>query len=284
MSGMSGSFPGPGAIPMDETSPSLTIKVGVSRMTFALHRGRSIWTMRSIATPPTVPFPVEQIRSVLAGLIGDDSATAVPGALVCVVPEIQKIIFAAWKDFSRIDLQLFSPERAPFTVEYRPPESLGTDRSAAVWGALDRFGESLGKTFMVADFGTHTVTTVCHEGLVLGGSIAPGLALERGAIGGGRVILESDPFLRNSLNRIDFLHGRRGIGRSTAEGIESGVVLGSVAAVEGLKRRAELEIGLPVTLVLTGGFSGFLAPLFFPDVLVNRQLVHHGAWKFLSCS
>jgi type III pantothenate kinase len=201
-----------------------------------------------------------------------------------VIPELEESICRAWKMSTGGDLRLFDPECAPFTLDYHPPGTLGRDRSAAIWGALDRFGEALGKTFMVADFGTHTVTTVWHEGCVLGGSIAPGIVLQRKSVGGGRLTLVPGMERKEGQAKLDRFHDKGGIGRSTVEGIEAGVVLGSVAAVEGLRKRVEREFGQPVSLVLTGGFACRISPFFSQGVFRNRQLVHYGALKFLSCS
>lgn len=269
---------------MECETVTVTIKVGVTRTTLARHRGSVIESMRSSPTPLSKNDSVVWMKSLISGLLGEVFDKRIEGALVCVIPELEGSVCRAWKMSTGGDLRLFDPACAPFTLDYRPPGALGRDRSAAIWGALDRFGAALGKAFMVADFGTHTVTTVWHEGCVLGGSIAPGLALQRKSVGGGRVILVPGTEGKEGRKKLDRFHDKRGFGQSTSESIEAGVVLGSVAAIEGLRRRVERELGQPVSLVLTGGFACRLSPLFSQGVFRNRQLVHYGAWKFLSCS
>jgi len=259
----------------------LTIKVGVSRTTLARHRGGVIDRIRCTATPARGTGLGQWIENLVPPLSGGCPSGSVAGVLVSVLPDLSGDICRAFMDLTGCDLKIFDPAHAPFSIGYRPPEALGRDRSAAVWGALERFGEALGKSFMVADFGTHTVTTVFHEGRILGGSIAPGIVLQERGIGGERVSLDTGRGGEASV-RHPLLRGEWGIGDSTADGIRTGIVLGSVGAVESLKRRAERDLGRPVSLVLTGGLACLLAPLFSCGFFLNRQLVHHGAWKFLS--
>lgn len=277
-----GGDPGPGSLA--GVQGGVTIKVGMSRMTMALHRTHEgkerIEAMRWAPTPARGhemgPFVGEALRSLLTRTAG----RGCPGALVPVVPGIRDPLSLEWESLTGFPLRLYSPLKAPFGIDYEPAEALGLDRSAAVWGALDRFGERLGNSFMVADFGTHTVTTVFHEGRILGGSIAPGIPLQRGEVGGGRVRL--DGILQDDVRGKARFRGEE-IGRSTAGSLDAGILLGTVLAVEGLKGRAENRLGRSIGLVVTGGLSCLLAPLLSSSFFHNRQLVHHGAWKFLSC-
>lgn len=254
----------------------ITIKVGLSRISVALHEGDRILRMRTWKTPP--PGEAESLRPFFSALWPDISSKDIPSALVCVVPDLAEPVALLWEARSGQRPDPFFLSHAPFSVDYRPPESLGADRGAAVWGALVCFGEILDPAFMVADFGTHTVTTVCFEGRLLGGAILPGLSLMEKSLGAGRVNLSGKGRLldRERLSRC------RALGRSTGDGVFSGVVLGSVLAVEALGRRAEEELGVPLRIVLTGGMAPVVAPLFKSEVLVSRQVVHYGAWSFLS--
>ena len=262
---------------MADPGRGVTIKVGLSRISVALHEGERIRRIKTLATP-TPP----ESRNALSGFFGplwqDQRLKNLPAVLVCVVPDLSPIVSAQWSERSGRPPEIFSLSGAPFVVDYCPPETLGLDRIAAVWGALARFGESLGPAFMVADFGTHTVTTVLCRGRLLGGAILPGLSLMEKSLGAGRVDLVRGMGL---LGR-ERIAGARGVGRSTGEGVFAGVVLGSIEAVSGLGRRAEEELGEPLRIVLAGGLSRLVAPLFPQEILVNRQAIHYGAWKFLA--
>ena len=263
---------------MNRPVGGVTIKVGLSRISVALHREGSILRMRTLATPPA--GDLAGLAAFFAHLWPDLPEGDLPAALVCVVPDLAEPVSRLWEERSGHRPEMFSLVGAPFAVDYRPPESLGPDRGAAVRGALGRFGKALGSAFMVADFGTHTVTTVFSGGHLLGGAILPGLSLMERSLGAGRVTLSGGGRL---LDRERLTRGRA-LGRSTVDSVFSGVVLGSVLAVAGLGKRAEEELGVPLRIVLTGGLSPVVAPLFGPEALANRQAVHYGAWSFLSRS
>ncbi len=173
---------------MAEGGRGVTIKVGLSRISVALHEGDRILRMTTLATP--LPPEARTALSAFFGTLWPDlSLKTLSAVLVCVVPDLSEIVSSQWGERSGRPPEIFTLSGAPFVVDYRPPETLGADRVAAVWGALVRFGESLGPAFMVADFGTHTVTTVLCRGRLLGGAILPGLPLMEKALGAGRVDL-----------------------------------------------------------------------------------------------
>lgn len=261
---------------MSERQASVTIKVGVSRMSVAFHQGAGITRLAHWPTPTADDS--ETFRAFFGSLWSDLSLKDLPAALVCVVPDLRRWVRASWRERTGKEPIDFSLEDAPFHVAYRPPESLGADRAACVWGVLAHFGETIGNSFVVADIGTHTVATVCVSGELLGGGILPGLFLMQKSLGGGRV----DQLRGKDVLRKELIRRAPVVGMTTEEGIFAGVVGGSVDAVLGLRRRAEETYKRSLPIVLTGGLSWLVTPLFPPRVLVNRQLLHYGARSFLA--
>lgn len=257
----------------------ITVKVGLSRISVALHGAGGVVAIRTTGTP--VRGEGERLAEFFSSLWPDLDLNGLPGALVSVVPDLSPALERLWRARFGTLLRPFDLSRAPFSSEDYSFGALGADRGASIWGAVARHGPRLGQSFMVADFGTHTVTTVLCRGRILGGMILPGLGLTIGAVGGGRVLQEQrEAPGRGSLVPSE-LRGLRAIARGTREGILSGAVLGSVAAVEGLRSRAEREVEEPLGLVLTGGLSPLLARFFSQNPPVDRQLLHHGARCFL---
>lgn len=260
---------------------AVTVKVGLSRLSVALHGAAGIVAIRTFPTPQR-ERPEEVVR-LLEGLWPGRFPGEVPGALVSVVPDLTPVLLREWRRIFGRSLESFDGSRAPFPIDYRPAASLGADRTAAVCGACSRLGGQLGESFMVADFGTHTVTTVLCRGRLVGGAILPGISLMQGAIGAGRVLSGATSSGRLGAGWMKTRDLRRvsALGGGTREGVRAGTVLGTVAAVEGLRQRAEKESGTPLSLVLTGGLSPLLARFFFGAPEVSRQLLHHGARCFL---
>ena len=261
---------------MPKRSAGVTIKVGISRISVAFHQQGKIVRIRTCPTPTT--DHETSLRSFFTLLWMDLPPQDLEAVLVCVVPDLKNLVKALWIERSQQSVVDFSLERSRLIVDYHPPEGLGNDRIAAAWGAFDRLENRVGSSFVIADFGTHTVLTVCQERHLLGGAILPGIHLMARCIGAGRVTLIDEAHL---LTKDKIISGKA-IGSSTEEGIFSGVVMGSVEAVLGLRKNAEDELGEHLPMILTGGLAYFIAPLFPSGVHINRQLLHYGAWRFLA--
>ncbi len=131
--------------------------------------------------------------------------------------------------------------RSGMPILYDNPKEVGADRIANAVAAFDLHG---GPTIVV-DFGTATtVDATSARGEYLGGAILPGIEISLDAL-----------FERAAaLSRVTVVEPRRVIGKSTVESIQSGVFYGFGAAVDGLCRRFEEDLG-PCTVVSTGGLG-----------------------------
>ena len=143
--------------------------------------------------------------------------------------------------------------RTGMPIRYDNPREIGADRlvnSVAIW---DRYG---GPSICV-DFGTAVnFDVVSHDGEYLGGVLVPGVEIsldaltERGA----------------KLPKIDLAPPRATIGKSTVEAIRAGVIYGYAAAVDGIIRRIEDELGDDeVDVIATGGLAQHIVP--FTDTI-----------------
>lgn len=141
------------------------------------------------------------------------------------------------------------------------PKEVGADRVANAVAAFDLFG---GPT-VVVDLGTATTfDAVSARGEYLGGAISPGVEI------GSEALVDKAAALR----RVELVEApRHVIGRGTVEAIQSGVLHGCAALVEGMCRRFEDELG-PSTVVATGGLAQLVTPL-------TAVIDHHEPWLTL---
>jgi type III pantothenate kinase len=145
-------------------------------------------------------------------------------------------------------------------VRYENPREVGPDRIANAIGALDKYEPPI----IVVDFGTATTfDAISAKGEYLGGAIIPGIEISLDALIGRAALLR----------RVELVEPATVIGRTTVESIQSGVVYGIVAQVDGLCARFEEELG-PSTVVATGGLSNLIAPL-------SSRIAHHEPWLTL---
>ncbi|HLK44728.1 MAG TPA: type III pantothenate kinase, partial [Acidimicrobiales bacterium] len=128
--------------------------------------------------------------------------------------------------------------------------------------AFDLYG---GPTIVV-DLGTATTfDAISEHGEYLGGAIAPGVAIS----------LEALYAHAAALRAVELVEPRGVIGQSTEEAIQSGVLFGFAAQVDGMCARVAAALG-PSTVLATGGLSGLIAPYTSAVDHVEPWLTLHG--------
>lgn len=141
------------------------------------------------------------------------------------------------------------------------PREVGADRIVNALAAFQRYGGPC----IVIDFGTATTyDVVSAKGEFLGGAIAPGVQVSN------RVLATATA----RLPQVELHAPRSPIGRNTVEAIQSALVYGTAAEVDGMIDRIQAEIGDDAVVVATGG----LAPVVMPYC---RHRLEHDPWLTL---
>lgn len=126
-----------------------------------------------------------------------------------------------------------------------PPE-VGADRLVNSVAAYHRYGGPC----IAIDFGTATnFDVVSAAGEYLGGALAPGMIIALEALANRAARLFS----------VDLVLPSRAIGKNTVEAMQSGLVLGYLAMIEGMVTRIQEELGEPATVIVTGGYAEIFA-------------------------
>jgi type III pantothenate kinase len=140
------------------------------------------------------------------------------------------------------------------------PKEVGADRIVNALGAFSKYGGPA----IVVDFGTATTFDAISEaGEYLGGAIAPGIQIS------ARALYERAA----RLPRIELSAPRSVVGKNTVESLQSGIVFGYSAMVDGMVERLAKELGTP-TVIATGG----LATMVIEEC---RTIDHHDPWLTL---
>jgi type III pantothenate kinase len=127
------------------------------------------------------------------------------------------------------------------------PREVGADRVVNALAAFERYGGPC----IVIDFGTATTyDAVSEKGEFLGGVIAPGVQTKNASLARETA----------RLPLVELQTPRGVIGKNTIEAIQSALLFGSAAEVDGVVDRMRKELGGTATVVATGG----LAPLVVP--------------------
>ncbi len=193
---------------------------------------------------------------ILRGLLTGDGITTdqITGlAVCCVVPQVRAAIHEMGSQLFDVTPLFIEPGiKTGLPILTDNPQEVGADRIVAAVAAYARHG---GPTIVV-DFGTATTfDAISSGGEDLGGVIAPGIGIGAEAL-----------FQRAAkLPRVELTRPRHVIGRNTVTSIQSGLLHGYAALVEGLVQRIGLELAPPdgtgITVVATGGHAATLAGL-----------------------
>lgn len=126
------------------------------------------------------------------------------------------------------------------------PHEVGADRIANAVGAMEAYGYPVA----VVDFGTATnIDIVDADARYRGGIISPGLETSAVAL-----------FSRAArLSAVDLEFPATTLGTNTKTAVQSGLLLGEAAKVDGLMQRIFVELGYSMPVVATGGLSELIA-------------------------
>ena len=154
----------------------------------------------------------------------------------------------------------------------KPPTHGGTEKAVCLFSLeqiarVNADGHDLYPgASIVVDLGTATTfDVVSDKGEYLGGAISPGVAISLDALYSHAAALRS----------VELVEPRSVIGRSTVESIQSGVLYGFAAQVDGMVERIWREVG-ESRVIATGGLAGLIAPRTQHVKFVEPWLTLHG--------
>ena len=128
----------------------------------------------------------------------------------------------------------------------RTPREVGADRIVNAVAAFDK----LGKGCIVVDFGTATTwDVVTAKGEYAGGVIAPGISISAEALYSHAA----------KLPRVEIARPDSVLGRNTVASMQSGLVFGYAAMVDGVVERIRVECGRELHCIATGGLATLIA-------------------------
>jgi type III pantothenate kinase len=228
----------------------LAIDVGNTNVTLALFEGERLvadWRVTSHRerTADEMAIEVRQLFE-LRGLELD----IVDGVVISsVVPNLNPALLEASRRYLDCEPVMVGPGvKTSVRIRYDNPKDVGADRIANALAAYTRYGGPV----VVIDFGTAvTYDAINAEGDYLGGAISPGVQISLDALVSHTAMLRRvEPIAPDSV-----------IGRNTVASIQSGLVWGFVAQVEGMVARMVAELGGTAKVVATGGQAALVADL-----------------------
>ncbi len=175
-------------------------------------------------------------------------------SISCVVPPLRAVFDQLSRQYLRVEPLMVGPHtRSGVTLSVDNPSEVGADRVVNAAATHHLYG---GPAIAIA-FGTATVfDCVSAHGEYLGGAIAPGIV----------TALESLTRSAAQLYQVELVRPPRAIGTNTVHTMQSGLILGYAALVEGLVARLKAEMTpaeedqQAVKVIATGGLVEVITP------------------------
>lgn len=231
----------------------LAVDLGNTNITFGLYRQSEL--VACFRAETKLDLNVDDYGALLSETLARSSLRGgeVEASIISsVVPALTDVLSAAIsKCCAHLDqgqpLVVGRSVHVDMPVRYDNPAELGSDRLVnAVAGY-----HAVRNAVIVVDFGTATkFDCVSAAGEYLGGAIAPGIRVSLDAL------LQQTAKLRS----IELEPPRHSIGGSTIESMQSGLIYGHAALVDGLVDRLRNELGSNAAVIGTGGLASLVAP------------------------
>ncbi len=246
----------------------LAVDIGNTNITLGGYSGGEIKFVSRLATDPrrTSDQYAVEIYDIMR-LSGSDVAELSGAVIASVVPAVGTALKCAIKRLTDLDAVVIGPGvKTGVNIKIDNPAQLGADLVAGAAGVVDKYKMPC----IVIDMGTATTLSVLDEnGTFLGGSIAAGVGLTLKALTSNTALLSEIPIEAP----------KNVIGRNTVESMQSGLVLGTAAMIEGLVARIEEEMGQSCTVVATGGRAREIVSHCSKEIILDDNLLLDGLIK-----
>ena len=200
------------------------------------------------------------------------SPSEVRNISICtVVPEVlHSVRNACWKYFNITPFVLQAGAKTGLNIKYRDPLELGADRIANAIAVTHLFKK---ENIILVDMGT--ATTFCainNKKDFLGGAIIPGIKISMSS-------LETNT---SKLPTVEIIQRDQCLGRSTVEGIQSGLYYGTLGSIKEIIAQLQSEAfeNHPTRVIGTGGFASLFSNqnIFdneIPDLILQGLYLAH---------
>lgn len=184
--------------------------------------------------------------------------------IASVVPSVGKQVSQAVSKLCQIVPLMLGPGvKTGLNIKIDNPAQLGADLVAGAVGAIDNYTMPC----VVIDMGTaSTMSVLDKNGSFLGGVISAGVRLTLKALTENTALLSSIPIEAP----------KSVIGANTTESMQSGLVYGTAAMLDGILEKITDELGEKPTVVATGGLSKEIITHCKNNIIYNENLLLEG--------
>lgn len=243
----------------------LTIDIGNTNINLGIFSGDTLTMSARLATERQKTADQFAIDFVNIFSVYNIKVADIEGSVISsVVPEITVHIKNAVKRLTGKRVIVLSPGvKTGLNIMIDNPAQLGADLAAGAVGAAVKYPLPA----FVVDLGTATKIFAVDENRGFRGCmIAPGVAISVKALTDTSSLLPA----------ISLEPPKKACGTNTIESMQSGIVLGTAAMIDGLLDRFAEELGEPKTIIATGGLSSFITPVCKREMIYDGDLILKG--------
>jgi type III pantothenate kinase len=236
----------------------LTIDIGNTTTVFGLfEKDRLVWRGY---LPTDASRPARMAADWLTAELASrhhDPATIAGTALASVVPAATAAAGEAVRLVCGKEPLQADRRNIGLALAVDQPETVGTDRLVCALAASSCYASPLA----VIDLGTATTISILdQQGRFIGGMISPGLQTAADALHQAAAQLPALNLASISRQTASLPLEIPLIGASTAACIRSGLIRGAAAMIDSLSDQIEVQLGRPVSRIVTGGLAGLVLP------------------------
>lgn len=191
----------------------------------------------------------------------EEIKAAVIGSVVPGITHEIKISIKNLFNFNPIVINYKSKSNLKFKIN--DPKTIGADLICGCAKAAEIYKLPC----IVFDFGSATTACVIDENKnFLGGLIIPGIKISLDALTNKCALISP----------VDIESPQEIIGKDSPSCIQSGIIYSNASIVDGISNKIENSLNKECSVVLTGGFSKYIAPFCSKRVETNKNLVLDG--------
>ncbi len=243
----------------------LAIDIGNTNITLGAYDGNILVLTARLATEQnkTADQYAVEIKNLLS-LYNVEAEEIEDCIISSVVPPVGKSIGNAVSKLCHIvPLNVGPGVKTGLNIKIDNPAQLGADLVVGAVGAMDAYTMPC----VIIDMGTATtISVIDRNGTFLGGAIAAGVRLTLKALTENTAQLTSIPIEAP----------KSVIGANTVECMQSGLVYGTAAMLDGMLSMIEDELGEVPTVVATGGLSKEIITHCNHNIIYNENLLLEG--------
>lgn len=243
----------------------LAIDIGNTNISLGVFCDEVLRTTARLATSKdkTADEYAVDLMNVLS-LHGEDVLKIEDCIISSVVPSVSASVSSAVALLcDTVPLMVGPGVKTGLNIKIDNPAQLGADLVTGAVAALNEYTLPC----IIIDMGTATTLSVLdRNGAFLGGTIGAGMRMTFNALAEGTAALPS----------VSITAPKSVIGKNTVDCMQSGIVLGTAAMLDGLIDRIEEDLGERATVVATGGLSREVISYCKNDIIYNENLLLDG--------